>query len=137
MCDSLIYILALPPSELQFQLETVRKELATAESDLLTNREEVQLNQERVRELELATPRPRLKTADSTGSALTVDEDDAGGVEGSMGGELDDAMKGTTKTEWVDRTFMSPLLPAADLFAQSHSASSSRSAASSVSSRPL
>lgn len=96
---------ALAFPELKFELEQARTLLQSAEAELASSREENCLNQERVRELELVSV-PRRTRARSgtnghsdTGPSAEDEQDEDEEIQGSMGGELDDAMKGTTKTE--------------------------------------
>ncbi|KAL7414007.1 HOOK-domain-containing protein [Mrakia frigida] len=93
-------------TELKFELDRVRSQLHSAEVELANNREEIGLNQERVRELELVSPsrpsRSRTTTnGDSAEPGMLLEDGHEGDDEllGSMGGELDDAMQGTTKTD--------------------------------------
>jgi hypothetical protein len=69
--------------DLRFELERVRTQLAVAEERRIKDAEAVALYEERVRELELK-PRGR--------KSMTESDDD-------VGGDLDDAMAGTTMTD--------------------------------------
>ena len=93
-------------AELKFELEQTRTQLESTEAELASSREENGLNQERVRELELVSAPRRTRARSNTNSKSETDanaegdnEEDGDEVLGSMGGELDDAMQGTTKTE--------------------------------------
>jgi protein HOOK3 len=90
---------------LKFDLEQTRTKLKIATEERAKDSETLELYQERVRELELTSTRPIGKTARAKGGAagdltegemLGADDDDE--TEG-LGGELDDAISGTTMTD--------------------------------------
>ncbi|KIM87652.1 hypothetical protein PILCRDRAFT_815228 [Piloderma croceum F 1598] len=90
---------------LKFDLEQTRTKLKIATEERAKDSETLELYQERVRELELTSTRPVGKTARAKGGAagdltegelLGADDDDE--TEG-LGGELDDAITGTTMTD--------------------------------------
>lgn len=94
------------------ELESSRFELAQSQARLRQVTEErakdseaLELYQERVRELELATvPRPRIRTASTDEAATPVSEPQTPALEleaasGGLGGELNDAITGTTTTD--------------------------------------
>ncbi|CED83495.1 Hook-related protein family [Phaffia rhodozyma] len=80
-------------SELSFELEQARARLQKAEQDLTSSRDELELNHERIRELELNSADGRSRRR----SESDEDEDGAGDV--SMIDELNETMQGTTKTD--------------------------------------
>ncbi|KAL0578256.1 hypothetical protein V5O48_003751 [Marasmius crinis-equi] len=99
---------------LKFELEQTRTKLKITEEERAKDSETLELYQERVRELELAAPkvpnRTRSQTATSdtlregesasaasTGDGDLEDEDDS--THRGLGGELDDAITGTTMTD--------------------------------------
>jgi protein HOOK3 len=90
---------------LKFDLEQTRTKLKITAEERIKDSETLELYQERVRELELTSTRPVGKAARADGGAagnlteaelLGTDEDDD--TEG-LGGELDDAIAGTTMTD--------------------------------------
>jgi protein HOOK3 len=87
---------------LKFELEQTRTKLKIATEERAKDSETLELYQERVRELELTSTRPLGKAARANAGDLTdaellgADEDDD--TEG-LGGELDDAIAGTTMTD--------------------------------------
>ena len=97
---------------LKFELDQARTRLKIANEERTKDSEALELYQERVRELELmSTRRPRAKSTSSvaangaavgqsnmTEGELLGDDDDAADGHG-LGGELDDAITGTTMTD--------------------------------------
>lgn len=100
------------------ELESARFELTQSQTRLRQVTEErakdseaLELYQERVRELELATaPRPRIRTASTDDAVTPVSEpqtpalgvtpgDELDATSGGLGGELNDAITGTTTTD--------------------------------------
>ncbi|KAG9124675.1 hypothetical protein FRC07_010661 [Ceratobasidium sp. 392] len=100
------------------EIESVRFELSQSQSRLRQATEErakdseaLELYQERVRELELATvPRPRIRTTSTDNVAIPASEprtpavpmtpgDDLDATSRGLGGELNDAITGTTTTD--------------------------------------
>ncbi|KAI0057107.1 HOOK-domain-containing protein [Artomyces pyxidatus] len=97
----------------QFQLEQTKTKLRITEEERARDSETLELYQERVRELELVSHRPissaKPGRSSSEGPADSEDaadidahqadeEDDVGGDQG-LGGELDNALSGTTMTD--------------------------------------
>lgn len=90
---------------LKFELEQTRTKLKITSEERAKDSETLELYQERVRELELTSTKPvGSKAARANGEAsdefteaelMGGDEDDGGG----LGGELDDAIAGTTMTD--------------------------------------
>jgi protein HOOK3 len=97
---------------LKFELDQARTRLKIAVEERAKDSEALELYQERVRELELtSTRRPRAKSTssanangqaaghtDMTEGELLSEDDDAADGQG-LGGELDDAITGTTMTD--------------------------------------
>ena len=98
---------------LKYEVDQAKARLKAAAEERAKDSEALELYQERVRELELAAPRsaiPKTPTATSPGGfngtagvsgslegELRASEEDAAEVQG-LGGELDDALTGTTMT---------------------------------------
>lgn len=84
---------------LKYELEQTKSKLKLAHEEREKDSEALELYQERVRELELgATPsRPNFKTAGGAAEIRGGDEDFGEGQ--GLGGELDDALTGTTMTD--------------------------------------
>lgn len=97
---------------LKFELDQARTRLRTAVEERAKDAEALELYQDRVRELELmSTRRPRATSTSSTavhsradssktmteGELLAPDDSDTG--DQGLGGELDDALTGTTMTD--------------------------------------
>jgi len=100
---------------LKYELDQTKARLRAADEERVRDSEALELYQERVRELEHAAPRSAIpktpnaatspdgfnSTAGVSGSLegeLRASEEDAAGVQG-LGGELDDALSGTTMTD--------------------------------------
>lgn len=96
--------------KLKFELEQTRTQLKITREERAKDSETLELYQERVRELELTSTRPVGKTARTTNGdtgnvekfieteMLGTGDDDDDDAEG-LGGELDDAISGTTMTD--------------------------------------
>ncbi|TFY66829.1 hypothetical protein EVG20_g4265 [Dentipellis fragilis] len=101
---------------LRFELEQVRTKLRITEEERAKDSETLDLYQERVRELELMSNRPTpsakaARAAEPTGNMedMTEEEllgkkeaeelDEEGDLDQGLGGELDDALTGTTMTD--------------------------------------
>jgi protein HOOK3 len=94
----------------RFELSQSQARLRQVTEERAKDSEALELYQERVRELELATvPRPRIRTA-STDNMAPVSEpqtpaigttpgDELDATSGGLGGELNDAITGTTTTD--------------------------------------
>ena len=88
---------------LRFELEQARTKIKITTEERAKDSETLELYQERVRELELSKPVSATKTTHSRSDAGgdLHDEDSSGddNVDQGLGGELDDAITGTTMTD--------------------------------------
>ncbi|THV08067.1 HOOK-domain-containing protein [Dendrothele bispora CBS 962.96] len=96
---------------LKFELDQTRTKLKITTEERAKDSETLELYQERVRELELAHQAPSKRTransdvpkaeatGESNGEATQADEDEDAGDEMGLGGELSDAVSGTTMTD--------------------------------------
>lgn len=101
--------------ELKYELEQAKARLKAAADERVRDSEALELYQERVRELELAAPRSAIPKTPTTATSrdgfnstagvggslegeLRASEEDTANVQG-LGGELDDALTGTTMTD--------------------------------------
>jgi len=100
---------------LKYELDQAKARLKVSAEERVRDSEALELYQERVRELELAAPRSAIPKTPNTATSpdgfnstagvggslegeLRASEEDAAGVQG-LGGELDDALTGTTMTD--------------------------------------
>jgi protein HOOK3 len=99
---------------LKYELDQAKARLKVAAEERARDSEALELYQERVRELELTAPRSAIPKTPNTATSpggfntagvgaslegeLRASEEDAAGVQG-LGGELDDALTGTTMTD--------------------------------------
>lgn len=101
--------------ELFFELDRTRAQLSKAEEELVSNRDDLELNQERIRELELNSSDGRARAlANKDSSGAEEDEDGLANV--SIISELDDALQKTTKTELVSFLSISKIRQVIDRF---------------------
>jgi protein HOOK3 len=80
---------------LKFELDQTRTKLKIAIEERTKDSETLELYQERVRELEFTKPAPSKRARTTSG----VDGDDFAELSEGLGGELDDALSGTTTTD--------------------------------------
>ncbi|KAH9180390.1 HOOK-domain-containing protein [Lactarius sanguifluus] len=88
-----------------FELEQTRTKLRITEAERAKDSEALELYQERVRELELSSHRPvasdqhKRQSSQGTETGVVVQGDEDEDMSKRLGGELDDALSGTTMTD--------------------------------------
>jgi protein HOOK3 len=88
-----------------FELEQTRTKLRITEEERAKDSEALELYQERVRELELSSHRPvasdqrKRQSSQGTEAGVIVQGDEDEDMSNRLGGELDDALSGTTMTD--------------------------------------